>query len=113
MVRVPFPKPTGDEMLDEITKTIVERFNPEKIFFFGSRAQGKATEESDIDLLVVLDAPVLREVWRDFSHKLSRKTGFRVQIIPMTKNVYEETKNVVGGIAYPATKYGVVLYEKS
>jgi predicted nucleotidyltransferase len=33
---------------------IASEFNPEKIILFGSQAYGKPTEESDIDLLVVM-----------------------------------------------------------
>jgi hypothetical protein len=29
----------------------------------------------------------------------------------MSSERFEETKNIVGGIAYPARKYGRVLYE--
>ncbi|MFZ5516821.1 MAG: nucleotidyltransferase domain-containing protein [Candidatus Zhuqueibacterota bacterium] len=35
-------------------QTIVSKFNPDKIILFGSYAEGKPTEESDLDLLVIL-----------------------------------------------------------
>jgi hypothetical protein len=31
----------------------------------------------------------------------------------MGEREFEETQNVIGGLAYPAHKYGVVLYENS
>ena len=31
----------------------------------------------------------------------------------MGEQEFEETKNVIGGLAYPAHKYGVVLYENA
>jgi predicted nucleotidyltransferase len=34
---------------------VAERFAPEKIILFGSYAYGRPTEDSDIDLLVVMD----------------------------------------------------------
>jgi hypothetical protein len=29
----------------------------------------------------------------------------------MARERFEETKNIIGGIAYPANKYGRVIYE--
>ncbi len=31
----------------------------------------------------------------------------------MSEEEFEETKDVIGGLAYPANKYGLVLHEKS
>ncbi len=41
-------------LIAAIRDRIVERLRPEKIILFGSRANGTATPESDIDLMVVL-----------------------------------------------------------
>lgn len=38
----------------KLSRRIVEEYGPEKIILFGSYASGKATEDSDIDLLVVM-----------------------------------------------------------
>lgn len=32
---------------------------------------------------------------------------------PISRQEFEETRDVIGGIAYPASKYGRVIYEKS
>jgi predicted nucleotidyltransferase len=37
------------------TDAIARQFHPEKIILFGSYAYGKPTEDSDVDLLVILD----------------------------------------------------------
>jgi hypothetical protein len=36
---------------------------------------------------------------------------YPVDVIVMSSERFEETKNIIGGIAYPAQKYGRVLYE--
>ncbi|MEO0277967.1 MAG: nucleotidyltransferase domain-containing protein [candidate division WOR-3 bacterium] len=92
---------------------IVEALNPRKIILFGSRAEWKATDKSDIDLLVIRDSPIDWKIKSKLSLEVSRPVGVPVQLIPITNDFYEETKDVIGGIAYPATKYGVVIYEKS
>jgi len=44
------------EILDGIVERIVSAFHPHKIILFGSYAKGNAREDSDIDLLVIMDS---------------------------------------------------------
>jgi hypothetical protein len=37
--------------------------------------------------------------------------GYPIDVIVISTKRFEETKNIFGGIAYPACKYGRVLYE--
>ena len=48
------PKMT-EPLLDEITKKIVDHFHPDRIVLFGSYAYGEPTNDSDLDLLVIMD----------------------------------------------------------
>jgi predicted nucleotidyltransferase len=60
-----YPVPITEALLGEITRRIVEAFNPEKVILFGSRAAGTPRADSDVDLLVVMDAqtsPIQRAV---------------------------------------------------
>lgn len=41
-----------------VLKQIAEKFQPEKIILFRSYACGRPKPESDVDLLVVMDAPL-------------------------------------------------------
>lgn len=43
------------EAIQAIVDQIVERFHPEKVILFGSYAYGTPNEDSDVDLLVVLE----------------------------------------------------------
>jgi predicted nucleotidyltransferase len=38
-----------------VTRQIVRQFHPQKVILFGSYAYGQPTEDSDVDLLVVMD----------------------------------------------------------
>lgn len=51
----PKPYSPSDEKIEEMVRRIVREFDPVKIILFGSCARGDATEESDVDLFVVLD----------------------------------------------------------
>ncbi|MBH0185089.1 MAG: nucleotidyltransferase domain-containing protein, partial [Nitrospira sp.] len=39
-----------------MVRRIVERFHPERVILFGSHARGTAGPQSDVDLLVVMQA---------------------------------------------------------
>jgi predicted nucleotidyltransferase len=69
------------------------------------------TRDSDIDLLVVAPAPTntIDERVRLLRALRGLEFPFDVFIIPTER--FEETKNIFGGIAYPAHKYGRVIYE--
>jgi predicted nucleotidyltransferase len=84
---------------------------PTKINLFGSAANGPMTRDSDIDLLVIEQAPAdLRDEMVRIGSALSG-IGRPVDVIVMGAERFEETKDVIGGIAYPANKYGKVIYE--
>lgn len=45
---------TAAEQIQKVCQRIVSEFQPEKIILFGSHAYGRASADSDIDLLVVM-----------------------------------------------------------
>ncbi len=62
---ISYPIPVTETLLREITLRIVENFDPEKVILFGSRSAGTWHAESDIDLLVIMNAkgsPIQRAV---------------------------------------------------
>lgn len=42
------------KQIQTFSQQIIERFQPERIILFGSYAYGQPTEDSDVDLLVIL-----------------------------------------------------------
>lgn len=42
------------QQIEALSRQIAEQFNPDRIILFGSYAYGEPTEDSDVDLLVVL-----------------------------------------------------------
>lgn len=105
--------PLTEELLREIRKRIVDAFAPERVILFGSYAEGRATADSDLDLLVVTERPVSRKECLARTQDLFRDMPLSVQVITISRQEFEETWDVIGGIAYPAMKYGRVIYEKS
>jgi predicted nucleotidyltransferase len=83
-----------------------------RVILYGSRARGSAAEESDFDFLVIEKDPVSK---RDEMRRLRqsmRDLDYPVDVWVMGEEEFEETREVIGGLAYPAHKYGLVLYEK-
>jgi predicted nucleotidyltransferase len=50
-----YPVPVTEALVREITNKIVEHFDPEKVILFGSQSTGIARNDSDVDLLVIMD----------------------------------------------------------
>ena len=100
----------SEQTLNEIIERILKVAKPDRIIMFGSAATGTMTKDSDIDLLVVEREPgdVYEEMVR--IHKVLRGLGFPFDVIVMSTKRFEGTKGLVGGIAYPANKYGRVIY---
>ncbi len=44
--------------IEDIVHQIAQQFQPEQIILFGSYAYGQPRQESDVDLLVVMDTPL-------------------------------------------------------
>jgi predicted nucleotidyltransferase len=100
-----------ETLLNEVVRRVLTVARPDRIILFGSAATGRMARDSDLDLLVVEPEPANA---RDRSVKIRRALGdvqYPVDIIVMSSERFEETKNIIGGLAYPAHKYGRVLYE--
>jgi predicted nucleotidyltransferase len=95
-----------------IVKHIAEKFDPEKIILFGSYAYGKPTAWSDIDLLVIMDAPK-----GDLETSLAIRKSlplitFGLDIVVRSNEVIEKRKKLGDWFLIDATEKGKVLYER-
>jgi predicted nucleotidyltransferase len=99
------------KLIEEIVGRILAVTPAERIIMFGSAAIGNMTRDSDIDLLVLKSAPdnPRRESVR--VRQALRGLGYPFDIIVMATERFDESKGVIGGIAFPANKYGKVIYE--
>jgi predicted nucleotidyltransferase len=100
-------------LLEEVVTRIRETANPERIILFGSAATGGMGQDSDLDLLVLLNSP---ENPRQESVRIRsglRGLGWPIDVLVMDRERFDQTKDLVGGLAYPAHRYGRVLYAVS
>ena len=100
-----------ETLLNEVVRRVLTVARPDKIILFGSAATGQMTKDSDIDLLVVEPVLANTHARRVAIRGAVGDIGYPVDVIVMRTERFERTKRFIGGIAYPANKYGRVIYE--
>ena len=101
-----------DELLKEIVSRIVDAVHPERIVLFGSYAYGRPKDESDLDILVVMDSELPRykrsvSIYRALAGLLIPK-----DILVYTQEEIEEWSEVPQAFITTILKKGKVIYEK-
>jgi predicted nucleotidyltransferase len=99
-----------DALIQEIVRRILTAARPDKIILFGSAAKGGMTDDSDIDLLIVEPGPIDRREEYVRVRRALRGMGRPFDILFITTDWFEASKDVIGGIAHPANKHGKVIY---
>jgi len=101
------------QIIDEMVRRIVGRFDPEKIILFGSHARGIGGPDSDADLLVVMRVSgSKRQAAVEIDLALAG-VGLPKDVIVVTPEEVERYRDTVGTIIYPALREGKVLYERA
>lgn len=100
------------KLLQEATKRLVSKFQPERIILFGSYARGTADEHSDADILVV--CPVKKNRIKVMVEMDGVLDGLKIarDIVVLTPKEFTIDKEIPGTIARYANKEGVLLYER-
>jgi predicted nucleotidyltransferase len=100
-----------ESLIAEIVRRILTVTKPDKVILFGSAATDSMARDSDIDLLIIEANPC--DVREESVRLYAALTclGYPVDVMVMSTERFEETKQVIGGLAYPANKYGRVIYE--
>jgi predicted nucleotidyltransferase len=100
-----------ETLIKEIIRRILTVASPDRVILFGSAATGQMTRDSDIDLLIVEADPGDRREESVLIDSVLGGLDYPFDIIVISTEWFEESKGVIGGIAYPANKYGKVVYE--
>lgn len=101
----------SDGLVQEIVRRTVRVSQPERLIIFGPAARREFSPDSDIDLLVILPSARDTRTERIRIREELCGLGHAFDVIVTTTDRFEETKNVIGGISYPAHKHGRVIYE--
>lgn len=96
----------------DIRDCIADHLHPEKIVLFGSYAEDRATDDSDIDLLVVM-ASDLNQLKRNVAVKrLFSNRSFSLDVFVFTPDEVAMYGEVKGSLIYKALQAGRVIYEQ-
>ncbi len=100
-----------EQTVQEIVRRILSVGKPDKIILFGSAATGQMTRDSDIDLLIV--EPDVSQQRKEYTliREALRGMNYPFDLLFISTDWFEDSKDVIGGIAYPANKHGKVIYE--
>jgi predicted nucleotidyltransferase len=108
-------------LIAAVTDRIVHYFKPHKVILFGSQASGKASRESDIDLLVVIDdrqafASLMPRERSGKLLELFRYRSFGLDAIVLTGTEVQELREANEGewdLILEILEEGQTLYERS
>lgn len=101
-----------DDVKAIILKSI-EDYNYSEIILFGSRAKNKYSEDSDYDLLLIMNNPLsileMRKMQVEIRKKLALQ-GIDADVIVKSRKIIDEYKTKKGNIIYNALREGVTLW---
>ncbi|MGO9769411.1 MAG: nucleotidyltransferase domain-containing protein [Roseiarcus sp.] len=100
------------EALDEVVRRLVETFDPESVWLFGSRAEGRARPDSDFDLLLVAK-PRGSFGSQDYERVIAPLIGLGVgcDVVPCSRDDFEEGTRIKTSLIAQVLSSGRRLYD--
>lgn len=100
-----------DRALGEIVRRLVEAYHPERVYLFGSHAQGEAGPDSDYDLLVVVPDDALPERRRSrLAYEVLWGTGRAADVLVWTRDAFESRIHLRASLPSTVLSEGRLLY---
>jgi predicted nucleotidyltransferase len=100
-----------DAIVEQATHLLVEAAHPEKIILFGSLARGDFTEDSDLDLLVILPSVEDRIEEMARLRRVLKGIPLPIDIVVYSKAELERRRDLRGTMLYHALREGQVLHD--
>lgn len=104
-------QPSNDPILNEMVQRLVNTFQPECIYLFGSRAREQEGPDSDYDLMIIVSTSSLPRYRRE--QKAFRALyGINVpkEVIVLTRKEFESKRSVVCSLPATVNREGKLLY---
>lgn len=99
------------KLLQEATRRIVAVAKPKRVLLFGSAVRRELTRDSDLDILVIMRAPVHRRQMAQKIYRGLRGLGVPIDVVVVTEDDLKRYGTREGTILKPALQEGRVLYE--
>jgi len=102
------------EIIEEVKKRLVEVYDPIAIYVFGSYAWGCPNEDSDLDLLIVVDESDEKSYKRPVAgHRALRGLDLSKDIIVKTKKEFEQASDNITTLMYKIKNDGELVYARA
>ena len=98
--------------IEELKNSFVKDLLPQKVYLFGSFAEGRANEDSDYDFYIIVkdsEKDMLRLTAKAYK-AIRDKRNRPVDIIVNTERTFDERKKRVSSVESEVAKKGVLLY---
>lgn len=103
-----------EKVISEVTRRLVETYKPLEIYLFGSYAWGHPTEESDLDLLIIVEKSEEKSYKRPVAgHLALHGLGLSKDILVFTKDEFAQLASNKATLAYRIKKEGKKVYAKA
>jgi uncharacterized protein len=94
-----------------IVERLIQAYQPERIYLFGSVARGDASPDSDYDLLLVVadDVPLERRRSR-LAYQTLRGTGIATDVLIWTRTRFDNRTKVLASLPAMVLREGKLLH---
>src|SRR5438067_7267881 len=101
----------SDPVLAEIVRRLVETYQPERVYLFGSHARDEAGPDSDYDLMVVVPdtmPPALRKSGRAYEALWGLRAA--TDVLVWTREAFERQLHLQASLPSTVMREGRLLY---
>lgn len=100
-----------NEFIDFVKNKLILFYSPNALYLFGSQANAKANENSDIDFLVISNSTQpKRQRALGFRKTMRGNNLYPIDIIVYTPEEFEKERAIKGTIPYAVSREGKQLY---
>ena len=112
---VPLPEALVHDIVTQVCQAIPDSLD--KVILYGLYARGEATDESDVDVMAIIDngkelENTLRRDMVDISYELSLAYGVEVTVLLQDKDEYEQWQKHIPFLRN-VSREGIVVYERT
>jgi predicted nucleotidyltransferase len=100
--------------IEEVRNRLIKTYNPLEIYLFGSYAWGQPDEQSDLDILIVVEKSQLNAVDRLYpGYQALLDLDIPNDILVYTKEEFEQRSHDITTLGYKIKNSGRRIYAKS
>jgi predicted nucleotidyltransferase len=113
LLEVKRDKMITSDQIEEVKNRLVLVFHPEAIYLFGSYAWGEPTEDSDLDILVIVQKSDEKMHKRAFPASMALiDLMIPKDVLVYTKDEFDSRKNEKSSLSYKVLLEGKKIYER-